>query len=76
MKRTLTDVMHKLTVYSRENDGITSGLMYGELIERLPEQFEATDPYDWDISTDDLRFQYALGVMYAHGDGRYPNDDD
>ena len=73
LKRTLADVMNKTAVYSQESDYITSGLMYNEITSRLPEEFESSDPTDWDISIDDLRYHYALGVAYAHGSGRSNN---
>jgi hypothetical protein len=49
--------------------------MYREITDGIVETMAKRDPEKWEISTDDLRFYYALGVTYGMND-RSTNDED
>ncbi|WP_435195989.1 type I-B CRISPR-associated protein Cas8b/Csh1 [Natronomonas sp. EA1] len=63
LKRITQEVLDKNVVYSREQ-GLGS-TMYAEVVDELVDTLTHHDPDDWRISTDDLRFYYALGVSYG-----------
>lgn len=63
LKRITQEVLDRNVVYSREN-GMRS-TMYAEVVDRLVDTLAERDPDSWEISTDDLRFYYALGVSYG-----------
>lgn len=77
VKRITQEVIDKDVVYSREaaKQGTNiNSTMYAELTDRIVQTMAERDPEDWAISTDDLRFYYALGVTYGMND-RSTNDD-
>lgn len=63
LKRITQEVLDRNVVYSRENG--MSSTMYAEVVNRLVDTLAERDPDDWEISTDDLRFYYSLGVAYG-----------
>lgn len=63
VKRITQEVLDKDVVYSREQ-GLGS-TMYAEVVDRLVETMSEEDPENWELSTPDLRFYYALGVSYG-----------
>lgn len=66
IKRTATEVIDSNIVYSDE-EGYT-GTMYAELMNGVVDGLLARSPDDWTLSTDDLRFHYALGIAYGLND--------
>ena len=50
------------------------------MTDRLTETLVQTDPDDWDISRDEIRYYYSLGVAYGlnnyveSGDGESENE--
>jgi len=68
VKRRTQEVLGKNIVYSREK-GLGS-TMYAEVVDRLRESILETDPSEWKLPLEDLRFYYALGVSYGMND--YP----
>jgi len=78
IKRITQEVIDKDVVYSREMAKKGSNInstMYKEVTNAIVETMAESDPSDWDISTDDLRFYYALGLTYGMND-RSTNDDE
>ncbi len=65
IKRITEEVLDKNVVYSRENR--MRSTMYAEVVDRIVETFTHTErePEDWEITSDDLRFYYGLGVSYG-----------
>lgn len=63
LKRITQEVLDRNVVYSRENQ--MRSTMYAEVVDRLVDTLAERDPDSWEISTDDLRFYYALGVSYG-----------
>jgi hypothetical protein len=65
------DVMDKNLTYSRKKDKKKTGMtMYSEVVSRLPDALAGREATEWDISLEDLRYHYALGIAYAKGPGR------
>ncbi|WP_435066708.1 type I-B CRISPR-associated protein Cas8b/Csh1 [Haloplanus sp. C73] len=78
VKRITQEVLDKDIVYSRESAKKGSNInstMYKEVTDEIVEAMAVRDPETWDISTDDLRFYYALGVTYGMND-RSTNEQD
>ncbi|KDE59359.1 CRISPR-associated protein Csh1 [Halostagnicola sp. A56] len=78
VKRITQEVIDKDIVYSRESAKKGSNInstMYREVTDGIVETMAEKDPEKWEISTDDLRFYYALGVTYGMND-RSPNKQD
>ena len=78
IKRITQEVIDKDVVYSREMAKKGSNInstMYKEVTNAIVETMAGNDPSDWEISTDDLRFYYALGLTYGMND-RSTNEDD
>lgn len=66
LERTATEVVEANIVYSDEEGVKTS--MYGELMTAVSDNLERIDPDDWDLSTHDVRFHYAMGIAYGLND--------
>jgi CRISPR-associated protein Cas8b/Csh1 subtype I-B len=64
--RIATDVVESNVVYSDEEG--YRGTMYGELMQAVADGLESSEPDDWSLSTDDLRFHYAMGIAYGLND--------
>jgi CRISPR-associated protein Cas8b/Csh1 subtype I-B len=78
VKRITQEVIDKDVVYSRESAKKGSNInstMYREITDGIVETMAKKDPETWEISTDDLRFYYALGVTYGMND-RSRNEQD
>jgi CRISPR-associated protein Cas8b/Csh1 subtype I-B len=78
VKRITQEVIDKDVVYSRESAKKGSNInstMYSEITDGIVETMARRDPEKWEISTDDLRFYYALGVTYGMND-RATNEQD
>jgi len=78
IKRITQEVIDKDVVYSRESAKKGSNInstMYREVTDEIVETMAERDPEKWEISTDDLRFYYALGVTYGMND-RSTNEQD
>lgn len=73
--RIATDVVDSNVVYSDEEG--YQGTMYGELMQAVADGLESSEPNDWSLSTDDLRFHYAMGIAYGLNDAstsKYNNE--
>lgn len=68
LKRITQQVLDKNLVYSQEQG--MAGTMYSDVVERLVPSLAQTaaNTDEWEISTDDIRFAYALGVSYGMND--------
>jgi len=78
IKRITQEVLDKDIVYSRElakKGSKINSTMYKEVTNAIVETMAGNDPSGWAISTDDLRFYYALGLTYGMND-RSTNEDD
>jgi hypothetical protein len=64
IRRIATEVVDSNIVYSDEY----TGTMYGELMDTVCDGLETADPDDWKLSTEDLRFHYAMGIAYGQND--------
>lgn len=64
--RIATDVVESNVVYSDEEG--YKRTMFGELMQAVADGLESSDPNDWSLSTDDLRFHYAMGIAYGLND--------
>lgn len=64
--RIATDVVDRNVVYSGEEG--YKRTMFGELMQAVADGLESSDPNDWSLSTDDLRFHYAMGIAYGLND--------
>jgi CRISPR-associated protein Cas8b/Csh1 subtype I-B len=73
VKRRTQEMLGKNIVYSRE-EGYGS-TMYAEVVDRLRESILETDPSEWKLPLEDLRFYYALGVSYGMNDYRTQQED-
>lgn len=72
IKKVTEDAVGKALTYTRE-DKKRGGKSYGGtkfayITDRLRESILQTDPSEWEIETEDLRFYYALGVTYGMND--------
>lgn len=65
IKRAVSDAVRLNSIYSLESNHVETGMMFNELVGRLPHVFESEDPTSWDLSTDDIQYHYALGIAYA-----------
>jgi len=65
LKQITQEVLDKNVVYSRKKN--MQSTMYAEVVDRLIETLASceNEPEDWELSTEDLRFYYALGVTYG-----------
>jgi hypothetical protein len=61
-----TSVVDSNVVYSDEEG--YNGTMYAELMDEVVEGLLNQKPADWSLSTDDLRFHYAMGIAYGLND--------
>jgi len=66
LTRIATEVVESNVVYSEEEG--YKRTMFGELMETVADGLESSDPSDWSLSTDDLRFHYAMGIAYGKND--------
>jgi len=64
IRRIATEVVDSNIVYSDEY----AGTMYGELMDTVCDGLETAEPTDWKLSTQDLRFHYAMGIAYGQND--------
>ncbi len=64
IRRIATEVVDSNIVYSDEY----TGTMYGELMDTVCDGLETAEPNDWELSTEDLRFHYAMGIAYGQND--------
>ena len=64
IRRIATEVVDSNIVYSDEY----AGTMYGELMDTVCDGLETAEPSDWELSTEDLRFHYAMGIAYGQND--------
>jgi len=64
IRRIATEVVDSNIVYSDEY----AGTMYGELMDTVCDGLETAEPTDWELSTQDLRFHYAMGIAYGQND--------
>jgi hypothetical protein len=64
IRRIATEVVDSNIVYSDEY----AGTMYGELMDTVCDGLETAKPSDWELSTEDLRFHYAMGIAYGQND--------
>ncbi|WP_436902352.1 type I-B CRISPR-associated protein Cas8b/Csh1 [Halovenus halobia] len=64
IRRIATEVVGSNIVYSDEY----AGTMYGELMDTVCDGLETAEPTDWELSTQDLRFHYAMGIAYGQND--------
>jgi hypothetical protein len=79
LKRTARELLTSNFVYTEEarKEGIrVQGTLYAELVERIVEEMEHSDPTTWDLSTDDLRYHYAMGIAYGLNDSSTSNYED
>jgi len=66
IRRIATEVVESNVVYSEEEK--YKGTMFGELMQAVADGLESTDQDDLTLSTDDLRFHYAMGIAYGKND--------
>lgn len=64
--RIATEVVDSNVIYSDEEN--YTGTMFAELMDGVVDGLESSDPTDWSLSTDDLRFHYAMGIAYGLND--------
>jgi CRISPR-associated protein Cas8b/Csh1 subtype I-B len=75
IKRLAADVLGKNITYTTSNRNKPTVGWYIEAVESYIETALERDPDDWQISLEDLRFYYALGVTYGMNDRRESNDE-
>jgi hypothetical protein len=61
-----TEVVDANVVYSDEEG--YSGTMFAELMDEVVDGLLARPPDEWTLSTDDLRYHYAMGIAYGLND--------
>ena len=66
IKKVTQETIGKTVTYTRNEDRTIT--LFEHVVETLRETILQSDPDDWDIDTDDLRFYYALGVTYGMND--------
>lgn len=66
IKRIATEVVESNVIYSEEEG--YKRTMYGELMQAVADGLESTDQDELTLSTDDLRFHYAMGIAYGKND--------
>jgi hypothetical protein len=64
--RIATEVVDSNVIYSEEEG--YKRTMFGELMQAVADGLESAEPDDWSLSTDDLRFHYAMGIAYGQND--------
>lgn len=74
LDRTAAEVVESNLVYSDEQNLQTT--MFGELMRAVSDNLEAADPMDWDLSTNDVRFHYSMGIAYGLSDDSTSGQDD
>jgi hypothetical protein len=72
--RTATEVVDLDITYSSEDDGRSR--IRREIRERVGDDLQHRDPQDWDLTTEDLRFHYAMGIAYGLNDTSNENSND
>lgn len=65
LSQRITDVVDLVQVYSETADVEVTGTMYSTLTDQLTDDLHHTPPEQWDLSLNDLRFHYSLGVTYG-----------
>ncbi|KAB1194838.1 type I-B CRISPR-associated protein Cas8b/Csh1 [Haloferax sp. MBLA0076] len=71
VKKVTQEAIAKTLTYTRQEkkQGVSyGGTKFDHIVDQLRETILETDPEDWEIDTDDLRFYYALGVTYGMND--------
>lgn len=68
--RVATNALHKNEVYATER-GYTQ--MFGEVTTQLSDALQYAPPEEWELSTEAIRFHYALGIAYGKNAGRTDN---
>ncbi|RLM96970.1 type I-B CRISPR-associated protein Cas8b/Csh1 [Haloarcula sp. Atlit-7R] len=66
IRRIATEVVESNVIYSEE-EGYKQ-TMYGELMQAVADGLESTDQDELTLSTEDLRFHYAMGIAYGKND--------
>ena len=66
IRRIATEVVESNVIYSEEEK--YKGTMFGELMQAVADGLESTDQDNLTLSTDDLRFHYAMGIAYGKND--------
>jgi CRISPR-associated protein Cas8b/Csh1 subtype I-B len=66
IRRIATEVVESNVIYS-EKEGYKQ-TMYGELMQAVADGLESTDQDELTLSTEDLRFHYAMGIAYGKND--------
>ena len=66
IRRIATEVVESNVIYSEE-EGYKQ-TMYGELMQAVADGLESTDQNELTLSTEDLRFHYAMGIAYGKND--------
>jgi len=66
IKKVTQETIDKTLTYTRNEDRTIT--LFEHVVDLLRETIVQTDPDDWEIDTDDLRFYYALGVTYGMND--------
>ena len=66
INRIATEVVDSNVVYSEEEG--YKRTMFSELMDAVVDGLESGDPDEWSLSTDDLRFHYAMGIAYGTND--------
>jgi len=66
IRRIATEVVESNVIYS-EQEGYKQ-TMYGELMQAIADGLESTDQDELTLSTEDLRFHYAMGIAYGKND--------
>lgn len=66
LDRVATEVVETNVIYSDEEGYETT--MYGELMAAVSDYLQTADPSDWDLSTQDVRYHYAMGIAYGLSD--------
>jgi CRISPR-associated protein Cas8b/Csh1 subtype I-B len=66
IRRIATEVVESNVIYS-EKEGYKQ-TMYGELMKAIADGLESTDQNELTLSTEDLRFHYAMGIAYGKND--------
>ena len=66
IRRIATEVVESNVIYSEE-EGYKK-TMYGELMQTVADGLESTDQDELTLSTEDLRFHYAMGIAYGKND--------
>jgi CRISPR-associated protein Cas8b/Csh1 subtype I-B len=71
VKKVTQETIAKTLTYTRQekkSGGSYPGTKFEHVVDRLRETICRSDPDNWSIGTDDLRFYYALGVTYGVND--------